>query len=74
MEDLKNISESADSKSNTKQRRRAPYKKNYHKDVAKKENILVDTKGKSKKTKKETDLEVKFKKSPIKIIPLGGLL
>ena len=74
MEDLKNTGESANSKSNVKQRRKAPYKKNYHKEVAKKENTLVAPKGKSKKIKKENDLEVKFKKSPIKIIPLGGLL
>ncbi len=78
MEDLKNNTENVEEKSTTNQKRRAPYRKNYRKDGVKKENKVTERKENTKKGKQNKasnqDLEVKFKKSPVKIIPLGGLL
>ena len=78
MEDLKNNTENVEEKSTTNQKRRAPYRKNYRKDGVKKENKVTEKKENTKKGKQNKasnqDLEVKFKKSPVKIIPLGGLL
>ena len=45
--------------------RKPTYRKNYNK---------RETTSKELKSKNEKELEIKFKKSPIKIIPLGGLL
>ena len=66
-------------KKNSKSKRKTPYKRNYNKkENAKKDEITVEKKQKENlkrnKAQKEENLEVKFKKSPIKIIPLGGLL
>lgn len=78
MEELKNNTENVEEKSTTNQKRRAPYRKNYRKDGAKRENKVTEKKENTKKGKQNKasnqDLEVKFKKSPVKIIPLGGLL
>ena len=78
MEELKNNTENVEEKSTTNQKRRAPYRKNYRKDGAKRENKVTEKKENAKKGKQNKisnqDLEVKFKKSPVKIIPLGGLL
>ncbi len=78
MEDLKNNTENVEEKSTTNQKRRTPYRKNYKKDGAKRENKVTEKKENTKKGKQNKisnqDLEVKFKKSPVKIIPLGGLL
>ena len=78
MEELKNKTENVEEKSTTNQKRRAPYRKNYRKDGVKRENKVTEKKENTKKGKQNKipnqDLEVKFKKSPVKIIPLGGLL
>ena len=78
MEDLKNNTENVEEKSTTNQKRRTPYRRNYKKDGAKRENKVTEKKENTKKGKQNKisnqDLEVKFKKSPVKIIPLGGLL
>ena len=75
MEDLKNNTENVEEKSTTNQKRRAPYRKNYRKDGVKKENKVTEKKENTKKGKQNKasnqDLEVKFKKSPVKIIPLN---
>ena len=64
-----------DSANNVKTKRKAPYKRNYNKkENTRKENIQNENIKNNKKKKSEDVLEVKFKKSPIKIIPLGGLL
>ena len=66
MEELKKTNEGLENnKSNSKQKRKTPYKRSYNK----KENVKRDS-----KKNDENLVEVKFKKSPIKIIPLGGLL
>ena len=86
MEELKKSNENLEKTgSNLKPRKKAPYKRNYNK----KENTNGENTKKEKSTKRENlkretsrenkrnsedNLEVKFKKSPIKIIPLGGLL
>ena len=66
------------SKSESNKIKKANYNRDYKKRKnAKKTNEVEDnTKTNRKKEKKvnKTDLEVKFKKSPLKIIPLGGLL
>jgi len=74
MEEIKNASENIEkNNSNSKPKRKAPYKRNYSKknstngDKIKKENL-------KRETLKRGEQEVKFKKSPVKIIPLGGLL
>ena len=78
MEELRNKIENVEEKSTTNQKRRAPYRKNYRKDGVKRENKVTEKKENTKKGKQNKisnqDLEVKFKKSPVKIIPLGGLL
>ena len=78
MEELRNKTENVEEKSTTNQKRRAPYRKNYRKDGVKRENKVTEKKENTKKGKQNKisnqDLEVKFKKSPVKIIPLGGLL
>ena len=66
MEELKKTNEGLENnKSNSKAKRKTPYKRSYNK----KENVK-----KENKKNDENSVEVKFKKSPIKIIPLGGLL
>ena len=66
-------------------KRRAPYKKGYAKKasnakITSKENTKTTENVKKRKprekkvTKKNDDLEFRFKGSPLKIIPLGGLL
>ena len=66
MEEAKKTNEGLENaKSNSKPKRKTPYKRNYNK----KENVK-----KENKKNEENSVEVKFKKSPIKIIPLGGLL
>ena len=78
MEEVKKTNEGLEnSKSNSKQKRKAPYKRGYNKkENVKKEVSKTDKKENLKRNqnKKEENLEVRFKKSPIKIIPLGGLL
>ena len=78
MEELRNKTENVEEKSTTNQKRRAPYRKSYRKDGVKRENKVTEKKENTKKGKQNKipnqDLEVKFKKSPVKIIPLGGLL
>jgi len=80
MEELKNTSENLEqNSSNVKQKKKAPYKRNYNKknntngEKAKKEKIKGENL-KKENFKRGVQEEVKFKKSPIKIIPLGGLL
>jgi len=66
MEELKKTNEGLENNSsNTKPKRKTPYKRNYNK----KENVK-----KENQKRNEKEMEVKFKKNPIKIIPLGGLL
>ena len=81
MEEVKKTNEELENaKSNSKSKRRAPYKRSYNKkESVKKEAGKTQTqkrenfkRGQNRKV--ENDVEVKFKKSPIKIIPLGGLL
>ena len=81
MEEVKKTNDELEkTKSNLKQKRKAPYKRSYNKkESVKKEAEKTETKkrdnfkrGQNKKI--ENDVEVKFKKSSIKIIPLGGLL
>ena len=76
MEEISKKNESTEnSANNVKPKRRTPYKRNYNKkENTRKENIQRENTKNNKKKKQENDLEVKFKKSPIKIIPLGGLL
>lgn len=80
MEELRKTNESLEnSNSNSKPKRKAPYKRNYNKkENAQKENSKVESTKRENvikdKKKVEENLEVRFKKSPIKIIPLGGLL
>ena len=70
MEEIKNISENLEKNiSNSKQKRKAPYKRNYNK----KKNVKGEN-VKKENLKRGEQEEVKFKKSPLKIIPLGGLL
>lgn len=78
MEEIKNTSENLE-KNNSKQKRKTPYKRNYNKknssngEKAKKENVKREN-SKKQNLKRGVQEEVKFKKSPLKIIPLGGLL
>ena len=66
MEELKKTNEGLENnKSNSKQKRKTPYKRSYNK----KDNVKRES-----KKNEENSIEVKFKKNPIKIIPLGGLL
>ena len=76
MEEVKKTNESIENNnSNAKPKRKSPYKRSYNKkENVKKENTKRENVRKDKKEKLEEKLEVKFKKSPIKIIPLGGLL
>ncbi len=78
MEEIKNTSENLErNNSNSNQKRKAPYKRNYNKknssngEKTNKENVKNSKKENLKRGEQE---EVKFKKSPLKIIPLGGLL
>ena len=65
MEEKKNTNDTLlDNQSSLNQKRRVPYRKNYNKN----RNQNKDNRAKIEKE------EVKFKKSPLKIIPLGGLL
>ena len=79
MEEIKNSSENLEKKSsNSKQKRKTPYKKSYKKNNSNGEKTNKE-KVKRENPKKENlkrgeQEEVKFKKSPLKIIPLGGLL
>jgi len=71
MEKVKKTNENLEnSNSNSKSKRRTPYKRSYNsKEKSNGENLK-----KQNKKNIERDLEVKFKKNPLKIIPLGGLL
>ena len=70
MEEIKKTKEGLEqTKANQKLKRKTPRKKNYNK----KENTNKE-KNKENSKRNQKELEVKFKKSPIKIIPLGGLL
>ena len=73
MKEENKISENLEKKNNSNSKKKVQYaKKNYNKNTsAKKENTRKSNKS-TKKTNNE--IEVRFKKSPIKIIPLGGLL
>ena len=79
MEEVKKTNEGLNNKPNSKTKKRTPYKRSYNKkettqkEVAKSEN-KPKASLKINQNKKEENLEVKYKKSPIKIIPLGGLL
>ena len=79
MEENKNNIETLEEKNNpSKAKKKTPYRKNYRKNTLKN----LETEKKEKNTKKakqpkqakENNNEFRFKKSPIKIIPLGGLL
>lgn len=81
MEEIKKTNEGLENnKINAKPKRKTPYKRNYNKkEKVQKENITKENTVKEKakgekKSKQQKNLEVKFKKSPLKIIPLGGLL
>ena len=78
MEEVKKTNEGLENnKSNSKTKRKTPYKRSFNKkESVKREASKADKKENLKRNsnKKEENLEVKFKKSPIKIIPLGGLL
>ena len=76
MEEIKKTNEGLENnKTNTKPKRKSPYKRNYNKkEKNQKENTTKENDKGEKKQKHLNDLEVKFKKSPLKIIPLGGLL
>ena len=63
MEEKKKTNESLE-KNSSKQKRKSQYKRSYNK----RENAKKESK------KEDENLEVRFKKSPVKIIPLGGLL
>ena len=65
MEEVKK--EALETKTNAKPKRRTPYKRNYNKKEGPKKEVKKDN------IKEEKEI-VRFKKSPIKIIPLGGLL
>ena len=77
MEELSKTNEGLEN--NGKSKRKAPYKRNYNKkENTKKEKNKIESIKKEKTSKQnrklEENIEVRFKKSPIKIIPLGGLL
>ena len=80
MEELSKTNEGLENNSsNNKSKKKAPYKRNYNKkENTKKERNKSETIKKLKKSnenkKIQENSEVRFKKSPIKIIPLGGLL
>jgi len=80
MEEIKNTVENLEqNSSNVKPKRKAPYKRNYNKKSSENGEKTKKEKIKSENSKKENfkrgvQEEVKFKKSPVKIIPLGGLL
>ncbi len=69
MEEIKK--EALDTKTNAKPKKKAPYRKNYNKKGNNKKDVNREI---PKEVKKEVKEEFRFKKSPIKIIPLGGLL
>ena len=80
MEELSKTNEGLENNnSKGKPKRKTPYKRNYNKkentkkEKSKTETVKKDTMSNDNR-KVEEKLEVKFKKSPIKIIPLGGLL
>lgn len=73
MEKQKQMSKNVESNSTLKPKRKKPYKRNYAKRDGEKKESVENTR-KEMIRKEETNLEVRFKKSPIKIIPLGGLL
>lgn len=71
MEENKNKAEGAEKSVSVQPKKKPPYRKNYNK----KNNTNGENLEKSKKENlKRGEQEVRFKKSPIKIIPLGGLL
>ena len=81
MEEIKKTNEGLENnKTNTKPKRKTPYKRNYNKkekiqkEETTKENTRSEKAKGQKKSKQQKDLDVRFKKSPLKIIPLGGLL
>ncbi len=70
MEEVKTNENLENNNSNSKQKRKSPYKRNYNKN----KNLNGENVKKQNKKNNEREQEVKFKKSPLKIIPLGGLL
>ena len=75
MEEINNIGENLEKNTNLKTRKKAPYKRNYKKNEKnQKDNMVRGENKKEIKENKSDKVEVKFKKSPLKIIPLGGLL
>ena len=69
MEETKKTNDGLDnSKNNVKPKRKTPYKRNYNKKNNQNGENL------KKESLKRSEVEDKFKKSPLKIIPLGGLL
>lgn len=82
MEENKNNIETLEEKNNpSKAKKKTPYRKNYRKNTLKnletekkEKNTKKAKQAKQPKQAKENNNEFRFKKSPIKIIPLGGLL
>ena len=76
MEDIKNVAENLEqNSSNGKNKKKTPYKRNFNKKSNQNgENVKKEKTKKENQKREEKELEVKFKKSPVKIIPLGGLL
>jgi len=75
MEEINNMGENLEKNTNLKTRKKAPYKRNYKKNEKnQKDNMVRGENKKEIKENKSDKVEVKFKKSPLKIIPLGGLL
>lgn len=80
-----NTNEVVEKRENTTKKRKVPYKKGYSKkssntqkvvkeEVKKENENKVKTVKRKNTKKKEQNLEFKFKNSPLKVIPLGGLL
>lgn len=82
MEENKNNIETLEEKNNpSKAKKKTPYRKNFRKNTLKnletekkEKNTKKAKQAKQPKQAKENNNEFRFKKSPIKIIPLGGLL
>lgn len=82
MEENKNNIETLEEKNNpSKAKKKSPYRKNFRKNTLKnletekkEKNTKKAKQAKQPKQAKENNNEFRFKKSPIKIIPLGGLL
>ena len=79
MEENKNNIDILEEKNNSsKAKKKTPYRKNYRKNTLKsaetEKKEKNEKKAKQPKQVKENSNEFRFKKSPIKIIPLGGLL